>query len=34
MRRASEIFRGQDLYGEVELKVIHRSKIAAIAEAM
>ena len=34
MRRASEIFRGQDLYGEIELKVIHRSKIAAIAEAM
>ena len=34
MRRASEIFKGQELYGEVELKLIHRSKIAAIAEAM
>ena len=34
MRRASEIIKGQELYGEVELKLIHRSKIAAIAEAM
>ena len=34
MKRASKIFRGQDIYGEVELKNIHRSKIAMIAENM
>lgn len=34
MRRASEIFRGTEVYGEVELKNIHRSKIAAIAQNM
>ena len=34
MRRASKIFRGTDVYGEVELKNIHRSKIARIAENM
>ena len=34
MRRASQIFRGYDIYGEIELKQIHRSKIAQIAEAM
>lgn len=34
MKRASKIFRGQDVYGEIELKNIHRSKIAAIAENM
>lgn len=34
MRRMSEIFRGQDFYGEVELKNIYRSKIARIAESM
>ena len=34
MKRASRIFRGHDIYGEVELQVIHRSKIAEIAEAM
>lgn len=32
MLRLSEVFRGTDLYGEVELKNIHRSRIAAIAE--
>ena len=32
MKRASKIFRGQDVYGEIELKNIHRSKIAMIAE--
>ena len=31
---ASKIFRGNDIYGEVELKTIHRSKIAALAEQM
>lgn len=34
MKRASKVFRGQDIYGEVELKQIHRSKIAMIAEKM
>lgn len=34
MRRASEVFRGQDLYGEVELKNIYRARIADIAERM
>lgn len=32
MRRASKVFRGNDIYGEVTLKTIHRSKIAEIAE--
>jgi predicted ribonuclease YlaK len=31
MRRVSKIFRGEDIYGEVELKQIHRSRIAEIA---
>jgi hypothetical protein len=34
MRRASKIFRGTDVYGEIELKNIHRSAIARIAENM
>lgn len=34
MRRASQVFRNHDVYGEVTLKNIHRSKIAAIAENM
>ena len=34
MRRVSEIFRGEDMYGEVELQIIHRSKIAQIAEQL
>ena len=34
MRRASKVFRGTEVYGEVELKNIHRSRIANIAEAM
>lgn len=34
MKRASKVFRGQDIYGEVSLKNIHRSKIAFLAEAM
>lgn len=34
MRRASKIFRGENIYGEVELKIIHRSKIAQIADKM
>lgn len=34
MRRASKIFRGSDIYGEVELQKIHRSRIAEIANRM
>jgi predicted ribonuclease YlaK len=34
MRRASQVFRGHDVYGEVTLKNIHRSTIATIAENM
>ena len=34
MRRMSEVFRGQDFYGEVELQNIYRSRIASIAELM
>ena len=34
MKRASKVFRGHDVYGEITLKKIHRSKIAMIAENM
>lgn len=34
MRRASEVFRGTEVYGEVELQTIHRSRIASIAQKM
>ena len=34
MRRVSQVFRGYDIYGEIELKQIHRSRIAQIAEQM
>ena len=34
MKRVSKIFRDTEVYGEVELKKIHRSKIAQIAERM
>lgn len=34
MRRMSEVFRGHNLYGEVELKNIFRSDIARIADEM
>lgn len=34
MHRASEIFRGHDVYGEIELQNIYRSEIAQIAEDM
>lgn len=34
MRRASKVFRGEDIYGEVELQQIHRSRIAKIANQM
>jgi PhoH-like ATPase len=32
MRRVSEVFRGQSFYGEVELPIIYRSKMAEWAE--
>lgn len=34
MRRVSKVYRNNDIYGEVELKNIYRSKIALIAEQM
>ena len=34
MRRLSEIFRGQEFYGEIELQNIYRSRIARIADMM
>ena len=34
MKRASQVYRGEDIYGEITLKNIHRSKIAKIAEKM
>ena len=34
MRRASQVYRGEDVYGEVTLQKIHRSRIAQIAENM
>jgi PhoH-like ATPase len=34
MKRMSEVFRGTEYYGEVELQNVHRSKIAEIADLM
>lgn len=34
MRRASKIFRGTNVYGEVQLQNVHRSQIAKIAEGI
>ena len=34
MKRASKVFRGSDIYGEITLRNIHRSRIAKIAEQM
>jgi predicted ribonuclease YlaK len=34
MRRLSKIFKGSSLYGEIELKKIHRSKLAELAERL
>ena len=34
LRRLSEVFRGYDIYGEVKLRTIYRSKIAEIADKM
>jgi predicted ribonuclease YlaK len=34
MRRMSEVFRGQDFYGEIELQNIYRGRISRVAEDM
>ena len=34
MKRASQVYRGENIYGEITLKNIHRSDIARIAERM
>lgn len=34
LRRVSKVFRGQDIYGQITLKNIYRSKIANIADRM
>jgi predicted ribonuclease YlaK len=34
LKRLSQVFRGQDLYGEIELQNCYRSRIASIAEEM
>lgn len=34
LKRVSEVFRGQDIYGEVTLVNIHRSKIAELAQQL
>lgn len=34
MKRLSKVFRGAEFYGEVELKQIHRSRIAELADKM
>ena len=34
MKIMSKAFRGEDVFGQVELKQIHRSKIAEIADRM
>jgi len=34
LRRLSEVFRGHDFYGEVTLPIVHRSKIAELADHM
>jgi predicted ribonuclease YlaK len=34
MKIMSKAFRGSDIYGQIELQKIHRSKIAQIADKM
>ena len=34
LRRVSNVYRGEDIYGQVTLKIIYRSKIANIAQKM
>ena len=34
MKRVSKVYRGHDIYGEIELRNIYRSRIAKIAESI
>ena len=34
MKRMSEVFRDNELYGEIELQNVHRSRIAELADKM
>ena len=34
LKRVSQVFRGQDIYGQVTLQNIYRSRIAQVAERM
>jgi hypothetical protein len=34
MKKVSKVYRGHDVYGEVELKFVHRSKIADLARQL
>lgn len=34
MKRVSEVFRGEDLFGEIELQQVHRSRLADLADKM
>jgi predicted ribonuclease YlaK len=34
MRKMSSVFRGENIYGQIELQQIHRSHIAEIADKM
>ena len=34
MKRASKVYRGADIYGQVRLRMIHRSRIAQLAQLM
>lgn len=34
MRRLSQVFRGNDFFGQIELQTIHRSQIAELAQYM
>ena len=34
MKRMSEVFRGDEMYGEIELQNIYRSRIAKLADTM
>ena len=34
MKEVSRVFSGEDIFGQVDLKVIYRSKIASIADKM
>lgn len=34
MKRMSKVFRGEEVYGEITLQMIHRSRVGRIAERM